>query len=311
MSPLIKQLIEKQRDCERMLVEFYSSLAPELTVTLADLLEGKGLERLQITHWFRPEQFRKRLTSFCHFLDRVPDRPFIFFQPWDPAADDRDHQKRCERDPHMYSSKYATCGPRAWYLHTRCVWWPKLLGNPEQRNCTIPPGFGYTDWLRKWPIRPLGFHVPDYTKLLGVSPAVATDYFARMIVHDLGHASLPKICGEMEPLHDITMVYAMGVRGGEVAYRNEWEQTVHGECTGYLFLFTDGVETLRRIGPRHTPAQEALRQDLISRYSEKFPPDTLFKIWKIPSNLSENRLVRRVQKEINLMRASKFTRYAA
>ena len=89
---------------------------------------------------------------------------------------------------------------------------------------------------KSWREKPmiLGYRLPDYGSTLHVSDCIATDYFTRMVAHDLGHGFLPSISPEYESLHNVSMLYATHFPEEELT--EPWERMIKVECTNPFFF---------------------------------------------------------------------------
>lgn len=77
----------------------------------------------------------------------------------------------------------------------------------------------------------IGYNLPNFPELLEVSAAVASEYLARIVAHDVLHSTLPTIGMRNEAFHDLAILHAGGAMRDRCAATNPWEQFVLDECT--------------------------------------------------------------------------------
>lgn len=298
-----------------VLADALATFDPRRTVTLYELLTNhKMLVRLGAHDWLDVRELRKRINAYCQFMHLVRgltlrDEPLIFFQ----SIDTREERRAYEGSPRKLREP---CW-QARYLHTRTNFSPETLGSWELRTRIIKPGCAFSNWdgrgITKNPhdaqVRSgslTGYRLPNYMELLGVSSKVATNYLARIILHDLGHGALPDIGGEREILHDVAMVYAMDMQ----VQRNpvSFERLVYRECTDPC-LFLDVEEEFETISPAElTLVQRTLYDDL----HHKFAASTLVPtapLWELTKDVTEHDAPRHVRDYIKRMVRSGFVQY--
>jgi hypothetical protein len=202
------------------------------------------------------------------------------------------------------------------YLHFETSWFPELVSAPGGRIITPLTPYSNTGSKDLFPsgtpesataVRNgtvLGYRLPDFPSLLGVSAAVATDTLARIVVHDIGHGVLPQI-GEPEELHNVVMLRAMGAE--RVLHRDSWEQLVHDECTDPLF-FLRAEKSLATYGlPAHTVKQRVLEQ--MRRMYVHGAAERRMRLWDIPADIDAQTAEKQVLRIVREMRLAGFSRY--
>lgn len=248
------RFLAHEQDLEVRFVDFLASLNQSRTATLSQVLRCEGTRKLNAT-WLDVQVLSQRLAVCAGFFSRVcehpnlygwPRIPLIFFQKVDPEEERLYHQELMSEDDiatMLYRERYGRFDPDIFHYHTEMSWNGAMKSNGlmfPQRPFSSR-GFG-GKWLDSPMI--LGYWLPDYPRILGVCNRIATDYLARILIHDIGHGFIPSPPLEREDLHSITMQYALGARG--VLGKNIWERLVHAEAVDpYFFLRSE--EEIRRV----------------------------------------------------------------
>ena len=320
-------MLERQRALEHQYAEFLDSLHLERTVTLADLVSDPNTPtRLGIEDWFDQDLFRKRVSacwvwlSSIEYFDIPRNLALIFFQSSVSSEDWDFHKELCDTHGEHYAGRTLPAEHR--YIHTRTSFAPKTLGDWKSAGRIIQPLGSFSSFcgmdlfrdtaLMHQPMcgKVIGYRIPDYPALLNVSGSVATDYLARMVVHDLGHGWLPSIYADEEPLHDVAMIDAMSAQPF-AQYSSPWERVVHAECTD-PFFFLDGYRHLGAIDASSlSPLAQVLHGDLLRHFFKLASAQSRMKLWDLPSKRKGERARRHVRDTIDAMREDGFRRYAS
>lgn len=276
MPSLVEKLIQQQHRIEDSIPSFVDSLNRSNTVTLPELLTDGPFRSVS---WVDTAQLARRLENAMWFFRGVSPRiPLVFFQIPNVSEHRSAHERMAALMP-RYRDRYGKVGHEAHFLpHTTMLWSTRLTGENGSGERRIRPcsSFKSEDWnsLGVGPLpgracpQVLGFWLPpDYPRMLGVSPAVATDCLASRLLHDMGHFVLPEVATSREPLYQVTMVAAMSVFPGEVKTMNAWERAVHEHATEpYFFLYA--LELLKSDhAVSLTPLQSWLRDELRTYYA--------------------------------------------
>lgn len=324
----IANLLKKQEALESQFKDFLASLDQRRTVTLRQLLtEDTALKTLSAP-WLNQKRFAKRIEAACIFFEQLTPhfrleskRRLVFFQTSRANEDRHEHKKMLAKDSY-YAEKYQKRGgdtlpPQYLYLHTNPIWM-ELVGDWKSGNRQIRPLTGCTNYnwkmvFREFPGRDaranvLGFRVPKWPTLLGVSNDVATDYFARMVIHDLGHEVLPQLNPAIDSLHNAVMIHAMDVHE-PTDYKTFWEKIVHKECTDPYF-FVDGWTLLEQCTLEDlAPLQRYLLTRFIGWYDSPTHTKHMTWLWDIQPGSSSSIGRATAKKVILEMCADGFQRY--
>jgi hypothetical protein len=243
--------------------------------------------------------------------------PLIFLQATYPHEDEEEHQFRCNLGFGIFEEKYGHLPPQVHYLHTETNWLGFLVGGSyRSRTRRVRPLNPYTSrgepraWI--WRENPmiLGYRIPDYPKILGVDNQIATEYLARILIHDLGHGFMPNILTDRENLHSVTMLLSMGVN--QTIGRNTWERFVHQECTDPYF-FLSAREHLMKVRPTYrelTTTQRFLLKRIDEMYlKNRDENEENGRLWGISSDLSPEEKKRRIDAVVERMCQSGFVHY--
>lgn len=260
----LQELFETQRRRRAEDAMFASRLHPKRTVFLAELLRDvRDPDRLALLRapWFDVPRFVARVAAACVFLDAVAradgmkgwaGMPLVFFQSGSESEDAKMHADRSALAGGRYHEACGHLPPAAQYLHLETNFASQMQGRYRRGRLVIAPHFGLApspgnllyDAERR-PFRAqglvLGYRLTDFAALLDVSPLVATDYFARVVVHDLCHYFLPSTPTLVEGFHNVAALSAMGELP-PIPYAGAWERLVHAECTDPAFCLRAGGE---------------------------------------------------------------------
>lgn len=247
------EVLDKHETLQR---PFLERLDPGRTATLHDLLTDPDTAKQQLrAPWIVPERLQACCASAITYLDSIQDAsrvrgyahiPTLFFQYSFPQGDGGAFAHLLREDLFSFKRRWeeghGTASWQASYLHTDSSFVGSLRKN-ALGLLSIPPLNGFSSiQLRgseyaccSYDKLVIGYRVPDYPSILSVSPEIATDYLARIIVHDLGHGFLPMIQREHESVHNSVMIHAMqGVL--EPALNGPWESLVYAELHDPFFF---------------------------------------------------------------------------
>jgi|GEM_PF-3724853 len=311
MSACIR-LLETQRSLERRCTDFCDSLHPERTVQLADLVSDPAApQKLGIDHWFDQNLFRRRIRSGWQFLTGLPGElprkvPLVFYQRTDPEEDRLEFARRFEF--RNFRRRFASAPAEASYLMPFTNFSAGLAGTKEDRDRRIMPLMKFSSRVSLTSADArcaeelqdtcvFGYPAYDLPTVLGVSGSVATDYMAREIVHDLGHAWLPPVVHDAEPIHDAIMVRAMKASPLRT-YRDDWERIVHLECTSPIF-FATGMPLLESYMSQgqHDDHALFLAEMLVEHLRKTAGPKQRLALWTLP----QQQVGRSVEHRVNLI----------
>lgn len=313
---LYQKFLDGQKQLERTHADFLGSLDPRRTATLSELLtDDAAINRLGLSGSVVRALLRQRIVAYADFMNRLPAAPIsggskrlIFFQS---------SIKREEATPDP-RPMFAHVPRLVRYLHTVTDFSFETTGTWIPHSRIIKPGYSFSNdgWRGLYPNNPgrpiksglvVGYRLPRYTDLLGVSPQVATDYLARIVTHDLGHAVLPHVHGDREPLHDVAMVYAMDA--GAQKYEKGFAGIVHRECTD-PFFFLDAPDFLEALSEQGlSAAQRFYLNTLRQKYDEDELRRVWAPIWGLCKEIKEEDCRNHIRGVIHEMRMSGFARY--
>ncbi len=315
-----RQCLRAQEDAELV-----SRLDPARTALLADLIaDVKRPERLSRlgAPWLDAARFTSRVASACAWLDGIPaapgkgwsGMPLYFFQAASDAEDAEAHRAMLalERgEPEIlrrYTAVFARLPTAAQYLptHTKVSW--MLEGGHAAGTLHLRPlfstfsSYGH-DWVMDGDRRPhpikgrlVAYRVPDFPKILGVSPTVATDFFVRVVIHDLCHAYLPDTPREAEGFHNAASLASMGTLPPP-RYRDLWESFIHAECVDFSFcLRAEGeIAAMRKALGTPTPVQEDILEGYRKWYAHPNAVRNRKEAWGLPDGASAETLRSKIE----------------
>ena len=296
----LKELFSVQARRRAEDADFASRLDPERTVFLDELLTDvrrPEREALLRAPWLDVPHLAARLAAACVFLEGVASAdgvrgwdglPLVFFQAGSADEDAEEHARRRDDGMSFYGERYGHLPPEAQYLHVHTNVFERLEGAWEDRRLRIGKlnalyssfrkPFVYDGAFRPFAVHgySIGYRMTDFPGVLGVSPTVATDYFARLVVHDLCHGYLPTTPPSAEGFHNAASLVAMGTLPS-IAYRDAWERFIHRECVDPSFCLRAQDEIDDAV--RGTPALTPLRQVLLSK----------FRVWYLSARARDKR----------------------
>jgi hypothetical protein len=254
----LKTLFDLQRRRAEEDAEFVSRLDPSRTVLLGDLLADvrrpELLARLDAP-WLDAGRLASRVAAACAWFEGVTlaegvqswdGLPLMFFQAGSAEEDAGEHMRRCGDAMSFYRERFGHLPPAVHYLHVHTNVFDSLDGEWGSGYMKMRPMTGtYSSYRRPFAYDGkfvpkalngyvIGYRVTDLPSILGVGTEVASDFFARIVVHDLGHAFLPRTPMKAEGFHNVAMLDAMGTLP-PIRYRDRWEGFVHAECTDPSF----------------------------------------------------------------------------
>jgi len=322
---------------QRVLVQqyrgFLASLEASRTATLLQLVSRPelSLSRLQ-AEWIDLDLFLLRLSAMGRFFNSIAPNPrirgyaggpLIFFQASPPEEDAVEHRRRCEMPSFggFYSESFGDLPPEVHYLHLETSWMGYLLGTWRSRARRITPlnpftsrgSIGIDQYGRGWRNKPmiLGLRLPDYPQLLGVQDDTATDYLARIIIHDIGHGFLPKTPSEREALHNVVMIHAMEVQD-RPSNRTPWEDLIRRECT-HPYFFLEAKDLITHCEEMASELKlTALQRFLLERFRRlyaKSSPNRRRQLWGVETTATPAEQRQQVRNTIGEMCATGFAGY--
>lgn len=295
-------MLARMRGQETEREAFLSRLDASRTVTLAGLLEDGSPAKKRIdASWIDMRRLRNRFGALAGtFLARLPrsvpglDRlPLIFLQASPAAEDEEEFRRRSAEFGEVFTGRFGGRPPQACYLHTETNFFGDLQA--AQGGLIVQPLGGFSskslalcekeaDWRNGPTI--VGFRVPDYPRLLGVSAGTATDYLARLLIHDIGHGVLNPTPPEAEGMHNLLMIWVMQAKPSRQRLRklSDWEALVLSECTD-PFFYLEGwlmryAEAWFRSHVALTPVQKALLEQYRKWYFSAAAKRKREKAWR-------------------------------
>jgi hypothetical protein len=316
----LKTLFGRQRRAAEGSADFVARLDPARTVTLADLLaDVKRSERLARLRapWLDAGRFAARVASACAWLDGVARRedvpgwegvPHVFIQPADAEEDAREHARRCGDATSFYRDRNGHLPPAAMYLHVHTNVFDSLEGDWDARTLRMRPLTNtFSNYRRPFvydrsfiPRATRGYHVgfalTDLPALLDVGPAVATDFFARIVVHDLCHGFLPRTPFAAEGFHNVAALRAMGTLP-PIGYRHLWEGFVHAECADPTFVLRARTEiaAMRKALGTPSPLEEDVLRGYARWYANAEAERKRRELWGLPSGAGPAELFAKIE----------------
>lgn len=309
----LKKLFDVQHERLASDARFARRLHPGRTVFLSELLQDvrdPSRAALLDAPWLDVGRLVSRIAAACVFLDGVAaakdvpgwrGMPLVFLQSGDVDEDARQHLKRLSLGHgNQYPMRHAHLPPAVHYLHTHSQFCHVMRGSWKRSTLTIEPHFylatGEESLVYDGSRRPfrtksrvLGYRLTDLPGILDVSPMIATDYFARGVVHDLCHYFLPPTPFAAEGFHNAAALAAMGELPA-IPYRNAWEKFVHDECLDPTFCLRAGREiaAVRRSLGVASLVQEDFLQALSKWYDHPDAVRRRLERWGLPPGLPES-----------------------
>lgn len=321
----LKTLFDLQRRRHDEDRELVSRIDPSRTILLEDLIDDvKRPERLKPlgAPWLDAPRFTSRIASACAWLDgvRVADPakawtgvPLYLFQAASDEDDAASHRAMLalEREEpavfRRYTERYAhlPTGVQYLHIHARTSW--MLEGAYADARLRLRPLFTtFSTYGQAWvmdgdrtyhPVRGklVGYPVADLPSIIGVSPTVATDFLARVVVHDLCHAYLPTTPSAAEGFHNVAALAAMGTLP-PIRYRDLWESFIHAECTDPVFCLRADAEIAAMRKALGTPSPT--QGDILDGYRKWYAhPNAVRKrreIWELSDGASAAELLSKI-----------------
>ncbi|HTK59846.1 MAG TPA: hypothetical protein VL283_01440 [Candidatus Baltobacteraceae bacterium] len=327
MIGTLKTLFDRQRRRAEEDADLVGRLDPSRTVLLEDLIaDVKRPERVALlgAAWLDAGRFTSRIAAACTWLDDIPvigegkgwpGVPLYFFQAASDEEDVRAHRAMLAlevKDPpdlRSYTAAFAHLPLASQYLHihSRTSW--MFEGRHADASLSLRPLFStFSTFGNTWvtdgdgihhPVkgRMVGYRLPDFASLLDLSPPVATDFLARIVVHDLCHAYLPHTPKDAEGFHNVAALDAMDYMR-DPPYRSPWEEFIHAECTDPSFFLraAEEIRDVRKSFLKIPPFAE----DILKGYRNWYlHPKALRKrreVWGLSDKPSRGELQERIQK---------------
>lgn len=324
----LASLLEAQERLEARYSDFLASLNRRRVVLLSELLSCKGLERLRAP-WLNQQLFSERLGNACAFLENTRDkkgvrgyRRLFFFQGASSTHDMRKHMVLCRRSDtyrEIFNDRYGVnTTPHVFYLHTNPKWHRTLTRSWKTGGRTIPPLAGFSNFGDSHEIlgRPyesllysavLGFQLPNWPELLNVDADTATEYFARTIIHDIGHDWCPPINPSIDGIHNSIMLYAGGATQEKKS--DSWTHLVRRECTDPYF-FASAKNDIEAIDSKKlSPLQAYLISGFRKWYLTKEHWKKVALLWGVSDLMPYAETVSRIDSVIHETCKTGFRRY--
>ncbi|GEM_PF-3164215 len=332
----LKTLFDLQRRRAEEDADLIGRIDPTRTILLEDLIaDTKRPARLALlgAPWLDAGRFTSRIAAACAWLDgiRVAEAgkgwagvPLYFFQAASAEDDAAAHRAMLalEREEpavfRRYTERYAhlPTGVQYLHLHARTSW--MLEGSYADAKLRLKPLFTtFSTYSQAWvmdgdrtyhPVRGklVGYPVTDLPAVLGVSPAVATDFLARVAVHDLCHAYLPTTPMEAEGFHNAAALAAMGTLP-PIRYRDRWESFIHAECTDPAFCLQadGGIAAMRKALGTPSPTQDDILEGYRRWYAHTNAVRKRREAWGLPEGADAATL----RSKIDEARADGFQQY--
>ncbi|HJV32526.1 MAG TPA: hypothetical protein VJ694_00710 [Patescibacteria group bacterium] len=290
--------------------DFAARLDPERTVFLEEMIadvRSRDREALLRVPWLDVPLLTARLAAACVFLEGVArvdhvrgwsGLPLVFFQAGSAEEDAEEHARRCNDTMGFYGERFGHLPPAIQYLHIHTNVFERLEGAWEDRRLRVGKlnalyssfrkPFVYDGAFRPFAVQgyAIGYRMTDFPGILDVSPTVATDYFARLVVHDLCHGFLPTTPNAAEGFHNAASLCAMGTLP-PIAYRTAWERLIHQESVDPAFCLRaqDEIDEAVRGTPVLTPTQQAILSKFRAWYLSARARDRRRR-WNLPADLA-------------------------
>lgn len=259
--------VEKQKD-------FVNSLDRNKIVFLSELHENpdKALDKLN-ANWFHYEILFEKLENTFNYLRQakdcltpIEDNSLIFFQKENLSLD-----RKALKEIKQITPGIDFKSTREKYLTTNVNY--ALTLNNTSKGKILKPLMNYSNPHTNVK----GYNFTDYCRALRIDEEIASEYFIRMLIHDLGHKLIPHT--NHEGLHNAIMIYASQTKfrpeinsmHGPVFQEilpkenqefSEWEKMIYHEATNPIFPL---------IGPEFLRAYEAkneLEKKVVSKYKK-------------------------------------------
>lgn len=322
----LKTLFGLQRRRAEEDADLVGRLDPPRTVLLEDLIaDVKRPERLARlgASWIDAGRFTARLAAACAWLEGVAPAsgvkgwdgvPLYFFQAASAEEDAAAHRALLAveaEEPEIfrrYTKNYAHLPLAVQYLPTHTKVCTMLEGRYADADLRLRPLFStFSTYGQGWVMdgdstyhavrgKIVGYRLTDFPRILGVSPGVATDFFARVVVHDLCHGFLPHTPNAAEGFHNAAALSAMGTLP-PIPFRDRWEAFIHAEATDPAFCLRAGDEIAGMRKALGIPSM--VEEDILDGYRKWYVhPEAARKrreIWGLPEGAGPADLLAKIE----------------
>lgn len=290
------------------------SLDLKRTATLRDLLlqPHDAVKRLNVP-WFDLCLFGRLMEPACQFLEAAAwdersrgraDIPFVFFQSSPKEEDETELERRTKGEKDSFIRSHLSRFPwPVYYLHPHTSWFQVLEKQRPTFHRMVMPWSGFNPEHKPGEARMLGYRIPDYPALFGISGRTATAYVTRILAHDLGHSVLPRTPFLAESLHNSVMIQAM--EAPEVPKDlSPFESMFLRECTDPAFFLSthEWMKDCTAADVTLTPLQRAA----LDCYATAYLDPRMFVPWQLKRGTREEVLAVLVE-----MKKTHYARYAA
>ena len=316
----LKKLFDLQRRRATDDAAFVARLDPARTILLENLIaDVRLIERLALLRapWLDAGRFASRVAAACAWFEGVAleegvqgweGLPLMFFQSASTEEDAQEHMRRCGDATSFYRERFGHLPPAVHYLHVHTNVFDSLDGEWGNGYLTMRPMTGtYSSYKRPYAydgtFTPkavngyvIGYRVTDLPSILGVGPTVATDFLARIVVHDLGHAFLPRTPRKVEGFHNVAMLAAMGTLP-PVRYDHRWEEFIHAECTDPSFCLRarDEIAGMRAALGIPSMVEECLLDGYRTWYANAEAERKRRELWGLPRDAQPSDLAAAIE----------------
>lgn len=310
MEAYVQSLLEEARKLDAKNQSFLNALDRGRIVTLQELLSDQYAPQILQANWIDLGILKARVFAGFSFFDGNPYvkkvLPLMFFERSN-AKEAEAHHKRLKTEDSWYEKRFDLLPAEVRHLHIHTNFARKLLGKDRLRlplllSFSEPAAEEGADWK-------VGYHVPNLPCLLSVSNTVATEYLARIIVHDIGHGLAPSTPSKIEWLHNLTSLYASGKTDTKAS--GAWERLVLEECTNpYISLHAKRLVTLA-LAEAKTPIQFHFIGAVRKWYATRDHLDKVANHFRIDLRNEVSQSEPTIERELIRLRDSGFKAYSA
>ena len=318
---LSMQILTRQQQLREQYRGFLYGFDQKRIVTLAELLEmpDNARERLN-AEWLVPDIIRERCEAVgaClsgltgEYVRGFENMRLVFFHSTTADEDQREFDVKCGTESvrgAFFKDNFGHLPPQALYLHmyTNFIWHLRRWGKTKSLAPLLQfsaPGIGYKK-VQYWKPGVIGYRIPDYAEVLGVARETATEYFCRIILHDVGHGVVPDVHPDHECYHNVAMITA--AKAKPYVGSNAWERLVHEECTNPVF-FLHAPNRLACV-QADTPVKQAVVRTYRQWYASKKRMERLELRWGVTPELSVEEAEEKVKEKISELLSTGFACY--
>ena len=283
---LLQQIVDQRQRYRHA----WEELDRERTVSLEDLVLRPDHARAVLrAPWLETERFNTRLRLvaefFCvHRTDESLRRnvPLFFLQWSDPTEDVAEYERQCaeNKDDTMLHEILNRLPWEARYHHLETNFTPHFDGEHSARH--IRPLRSYS--------RPhgqlIGYRVPCYPKIWGISSRLATEYLTSIVIHDLGHYFLPSVGSDNESLHRAVMLHvAPNPTLDPQEVQTPFEALMSADIFDPFFFTNGRMLAEAACATKLTTVQRALANLLLDHLTDPPKINWLRRAWKLSRGL--------------------------